>query len=447
MKTQRLLSLITLLLIILSILLNSCFNKEPEDFPPACEILEPYYGDQIVKGTQLEIRVRAAAPNGHVQRLEVNIFPGGPYFSASHDPSAGNVYSFIWDTSLGTVLLGEHEIHARTIDNENVSATDKITIELIEDEPENTPPVAIITASQTSGTTTTNFTFDALESSDNEDPLDVLQVRWDWEGDGTWDTQYTTEKTANHQFSEEGTYHVKLEVKDTGELTDIDSVFVEVTDTGGNPGVPCPGVPAFEYEGQVYNPILIGDQCWLKENLDVGDWIFGDNEMSNDGMIEKYCYDDDPLNCDLFGGLYQWDEMMQYVTTEGAQGICPDGWHIPTDEEWKQLEGAVDSHYDYPDPQWDNTDFRGYNCGKNLKTTSGWSNEGNGIDLYGFSAFPAGWKGANDFYFITEATAFWTSSDNITIQAWHRQLYNNSDAIKRNNIDQDVAFSVRCVKD
>ncbi len=51
--------------------------------------------------------------------------------------------------------------------------------------------------------------------------------------------------------------------------------------------------------------------------------------------------------------LYQWEEMMQYTTQQGAQGICPPGWHLPTDEEWKVLEGAVDSQYGIGDPEWD----------------------------------------------------------------------------------------------
>ena len=60
-------------------------------------------------------------------------------------------------------------------------------------------------------------------------------------------------------------------------------------------------------------------------------------EMTNNGIIEKYCYDNDPVNCATYGGLYQWDEMMQYTTQQGTQGICPAGWHLPTDAEWTIL--------------------------------------------------------------------------------------------------------------
>ncbi len=56
---------------------------------------------------------------------------------------------------------------------------------------------------------------------------------------------------------------------------------------------------------------------------------------TNDGVIEKYCYDDNPANCDEYGGLYNWNEMMMYEP--GGKGICPDGWHIPSDYEWENL--------------------------------------------------------------------------------------------------------------
>jgi len=80
-------------------------------------------------------------------------------------------------------------------------------------------------------------------------------------------------------------------------------------------GIPCPGIPTVTYQGQVYNTVLIGSQCWLKENLNVGTMINGSQNQTNNSTIEKYCYDNDPANCDEYGGLYQWDEMMQYTTT------------------------------------------------------------------------------------------------------------------------------------
>ena len=87
----------------------------------------------------------------------------------------------------------------------------------------------------------------------------------------------------------------------------------------------------------------IGNQCWLKENLDVGTMVEGSqNQGGHNGVIEKYCYNDDPSNCQTYGGLYQWHEAMQSSTTPAVQGICPPGWHIPTLAELETLKNEVE---------------------------------------------------------------------------------------------------------
>ncbi len=110
-------------------------------------------------------------------------------------------------------------------------------------------------------------------------------------------------------------------------------------------------------DGNTYDTIAIGTQCWMKQNMRVGTMLIARMDsngtvgtlQSNNGIIEKYCYNNDPDNCtddhpnEPDGGLYTWDEAMQYDTTEGAQGICPDGWHIPTNMDLYTL-------YNYLDP-------------------------------------------------------------------------------------------------
>ena len=86
-----------------------------------------------------------------------------------------------------------------------------------------------------------------------------------------------------------------------------------------------------------YSIVQIGTQVWMAENMNVGVRVGSSQLQTNNGIIEKYCYNDSTENCTKYGGLYQWDEMMQYVTTQGSQGICPAGWHLPTDEEWTTL--------------------------------------------------------------------------------------------------------------
>ncbi|MEA3479507.1 MAG: FISUMP domain-containing protein [Bacteroidota bacterium] len=115
----------------------------------------------------------------------------------------------------------------------------------------------------------------------------------------------------------------------------------------------CTGTPTVNYEGQVYNTVQIFNQCWLKENLNVGTMIQGTEEMTNNGIVEKYCYLNFTSYCEMYGGLYQWHEMMGYDTISGSQGICPTGWHIPSDEECKVLEGSTDSQFVIGDTEWD----------------------------------------------------------------------------------------------
>jgi uncharacterized protein (TIGR02145 family) len=211
--------------------------------------------------------------------------------------------------------------------------------------------------------------------------------------------------------------------------------------------IPCPGMPTVSYVGQVYNTIQIFSQCWLKENLNVGSMINGSQNQTNNSIIEKYCYENEPDSCTKYGGLYQWDEVMQYTTQQGAQGICPPGWHLPTDEEWKVLEGAVDSQYAIGDPEWDGAGFRGYDAGTNLKTTTGWDVNGNGTDLFGFSGLPGGER--RDFGDFTWDgwSALWWSSLEAGITAWYHQLYFLYPGISWYNILKVNGYSVRCLKD
>lgn len=211
---------------------------------------------------------------------------------------------------------------------------------------------------------------------------------------------------------------------------------------------PCPGIPTVTYEGQTYNTVLIGDQCWFKENLNVGTMIIGGTQiMTNNDTIEKLCYYNNPDNCEIFGGLYEWNEVMQYTTEEGVQGICPEGWHIPTDDEWKILEGTVDSQFPVGSQVWDISGWRGFDAGHHLKSTTLWDN-GNGNDTYGFKALPAGtlpinpiWTGLND------AGDFWTSSMVGTWYARARALSGSDDGVSRLYRSKGYGFSLRCLKD
>lgn len=212
---------------------------------------------------------------------------------------------------------------------------------------------------------------------------------------------------------------------------------------------PCPGTPVVDYEGQVYNTIEIRSQCWLKENLNVGGMIPGTIEQSNNGTIEKHCYNNDADKCNIYGGLYSWNEMMQYTTQQGARGICPPGWHLPTDDEWCLLQGVVDSEYGIGYPGWYQESSWGYDVGTNLKSTSGWVGYGNGTDEFGFSALPGGSAYAPNNYFNGAGMDawFWTSTEDDANNAWEHNINHWQPVIYRQSTTKLVCLSVRCLRD
>ncbi len=121
---------------------------------------------------------------------------------------------------------------------------------------------------------------------------------------------------------------------------------------------------------------------------------------------------------------------------------------MPTDEEWKQLEGTVDSQYGYPDPEWDDTGWNRFDVGERLKSENGWYNYGNGSDWYGFAGLPGGLK-STMFEALAIGAYFWSSSEDgwTTWIALGRVLPYHNDQVYRSPYDQLYGFSVRCVRD
>lgn len=193
-------------------------------------------------------------------------------------------------------------------------------------------------------------------------------------------------------------------------------------------------------DGQVYPTIKIGDQCWMGTNLNIGHMIEGANNQLDTAVIEKYCYGDDPENCDRFGGLYQWNQVMGYTTEEGAQGICLPGWHVPSDEEWKTLEMALGMSENAVNMGG----FRGVGIGDALK-------EGGSS---GFEALMGGarnnWGG---WQFIEgsdiEFGYFYTSTEGENPNnAYRRCLRKDHSAVGRYSTwPKMFGLSLRCVKD
>ncbi len=194
--------------------------------------------------------------------------------------------------------------------------------------------------------------------------------------------------------------------------------------------VPCPGAPVVDYSGMVYHTVQIAGQCWLRENLNVGELVFAGLPQEDNGTIEKYCWIDEQVNCTKFGGLYQWNEAMQYATAGGSRGICPPGWHIPTLEDFRTLD-TVTAH-----------------DANHLKALHQGSDGGAGTNLTGFSALLSGYRHLDgSFSMLGFQTYFWTSTGDTaaTIPALYLFYYYSDYYFY--DLDRGFGVSVRCLRD
>jgi len=200
-------------------------------------------------------------------------------------------------------------------------------------------------------------------------------------------------------------------------------------------GYPCSSVKALIHGGQLYTTIWIGSQCWMKQNLNAGTMILGGTQQSNNGLVEKYCYNNDLSNCAVYGGMYQWLEMMKYTTAPGAQGICPTGWHIPTDSEYTTL-GNVMGGWEFAGGRLKETGFSHWSAPNTAATNES-----------GFTALPAGNRDYyGNFYEKGTQNTLWTSSEVNYDEAWFRRIYYDNDDLNSDYVSKALGFSARCIK-
>jgi uncharacterized protein (TIGR02145 family) len=189
-------------------------------------------------------------------------------------------------------------------------------------------------------------------------------------------------------------------------------------------------------DGQNYRTIKIGMQTWMAQNL-------------NYESAGSYCYNDSASNCAKYGRLYTWAAAMDSAGTWSSngkgcgygktcspaypvRGVCPDGWHLPTQMEWNTLFMAVGGQSI---------------AGKKLKSSSGWDSDGNGTDDFLFSALPAGNRFGLGGYGNEGITEFWSSTEDVSRKAYFMYLYFTLDDANLHNDNKNYGFSVRCLKD
>ncbi len=215
------------------------------------------------------------------------------------------------------------------------------------------------------------------------------------------------------------------------EIPNFYSETVQIRITADDGYVFTCGTSTVYYSGKTYNTVQIGNQCWIKENLDVGTMIQTSQGQSNNGVIEKYCYNNNTANCSTLGGLYNWNEAMQYINTPGVQGICPQSWHIPTYAEFQALRSNV------------------ANNGNALKAVGQGIGPGVGTNSSGFSALLAGYSTGNGYFDdLGRAGYFWSSTEFNTLFSYYMNLYLSDSNIALSILYfKGYGFNVRCVKD
>lgn len=191
------------------------------------------------------------------------------------------------------------------------------------------------------------------------------------------------------------------------------------------------------WAGQNYRTVVIGKQTWMAENL---------NYKGTGTDTVGVCYNNSADSCKKYGRLYTWMAAMGLADSCKStdcksqiavkhQGICPTGWHVPTEWEWQALEEEIGDSI----------------AGKVLKSKSGWNDSGNGMDTYGFSVLPAGWihPSNNNFVQAGSQGVFWaTTPQNMSTARFRFFRSDTNRAISTyNNIYRTSAFSIRCLKD
>ena len=243
------------------------------------------------------------------------------------------------------------------------------------------------------------------------------------------------------------TYHFRVvAVNASGTTPGSDLTFSTLASTFN-----CGTSTVRDYDGNDYNTVKIGDQCWMKENLKVTHYsdgtaippVEGTSAWDVLGYTDKaYCYyDNSTTNRDIYGALYTWAAAMNGIASSdanpsGVQGICPVGWHLPSDAEWTELTNYLGGE--------------GVAGGKLKETgTTHWSSPNIGAtNETGFTALPGGDRGYyGTFYAIGGTGSWWSSTGSSTLNAWTRGMDYLTSYVLRYYYSKNYGFSVRCQRD
>lgn len=315
------------------------------------------------------------------------------------------------------------------------TATVTVNITDVNEAPVITSPDDTLSVSEDAGTGTAIDTIVA----DDPDPDDVLSFKILSGNTGTAfsvNSSGILKVAGSLDYETTPEYTLLIQVSD-GYLKDTVNLIVNVSDVYCDQSFDNTKYLCDTRDGQLYKYVIIGTQTWMAQNLN-----YGKNTTGN-----SYCYNDSSSYCDTYGRLYDWAATMAIATeyndttwggdTVNHQGICPDGWHVPTYSEWDTLDAFVDQ---------DNDGANDDDAGTSLKAdTTLWSTN-TGTDEYGFAALPGGYHGFNN---LGELSIWWSSteysSDQISI--YYIGSTSLQDVTNYGYDYKPYGFSLRCVKD
>jgi len=375
-------------------------NRE-DNKPPVVKIEKPI--DESVFHERDTVSIEVSASD-NVEIFEVKVFVDEiEYFTSHSEP-----FDFLYFTN-GKV--GEHTVKATAMDpSGNLGESQFILFTVAT----NNSPLPKLSINPETGSKGSTFTLDASGTKDSEDDLGHLMFRWDWNGDANWDTDFSSTAVVTHIFEEPGFYVVRLEVKDRQGNKSSTSADLIVK-----------GIFEDPRDGNLYETVVINDKEWFAQNLRL-------NQQNS------WCFNDIESNCALYGRLYNW---------ETGVNVCPDGWHLPSDNEWADLESFAGMDLS---ELYKNGDRRSGNVGTKLKAKQEWGNVLTGTDVYGLSIKPSGYtdpRGSSVLYLeLGQLGRFWSATQLGGTDFYYRSFSKASSGISRDKGSQLMGFSVRCIK-
>ena len=214
------------------------------------------------------------------------------------------------------------------------------------------------------------------------------------------------------------------------------------------------------YQGYDYATVLIGEQCWFAENLRSQNYSNGDAipaglsdfewSSTTSGATAVYgedagCnnYSPDINACDPAQSLNEYGRLYNWYAVDDARGLCPSGWHVPTDGEWMTMEMALGMS----ESEANSLGYRGTDQGTQMKTTYGWNGGYNGTNSSGFSGLPGGKRRYDGGFDDAGYNGYWWSSSPLNSNAWDRYLLYYEESVGRTANYRWDGYSVRCVRD